>query len=123
MQKNLQAIRKFHFCSARNRMKFKNTFGSALRERLAPNTGLHPKVLADAIGCDVQSVYNHMNARNAPDGAFLQAYIAFFAGRGDESFIVEVFPGITPLIQRKHKADRAVKFMETLAEFAQGAAA
>jgi hypothetical protein len=123
MQKFLSPRQKFHVCSRGARMNFKNTFGSALRSRLAPNTALHPKVLASALGCDTQSIYNHMNGRNAPDGAALQGYIGFFSERGDVAFITEIFPGITPLVQRRKEADDALVLVRGLAKFAQGVAA
>lgn len=121
MEKFLLPSRKFDVCSRGARLNFKNTFGSALRSRLAPNTALHPKVLASALGCDVQSIYNHMNARNAPDGAALQGYIGFFAKGGDVAFLTEIFPGVTPLVARKREADEALQFVRGLAKFAQQA--
>lgn len=102
---------------------FRKTFGSALRRRLAPNTGLQPKVLASAMGCDVQSIYNHMNARNAPDGGMLQEYVRFFSAQGDHDFLTEIFPGVEPLVARKKEAEEALTFVRGLAKFAQGAAA
>lgn len=100
-----------------------NTFGPALTRRLAPHTGLHPKQLAAAIGVDVQTIYNHAAGRVAPSYPAISEYLAFFADLGDDAFIAEVFPGVTPLIARKKEADEALVFVRGLAKFTQGAAA
>lgn len=108
------------------RAEFKNTFADVLRRRLSPNTAVHVEQLAYAIGYEPATVRNWLRSSNEPSGAAVAARVHFFASQGDVEILTSLFPGVAPLVQRKAKAERALQFMETLAQFApnaEGAAA
>ena len=104
---------------------FKTRFVEALRKRLAPNTGLHADQLAGAIGRHGESVRNWLRGDCGISSEAVDAVIAFFMWQGDHAFIVEVYPQVTPLVQRKREADEALALVHGLRTLIQqtGAAA
>ena len=114
----LPISQKFRIRSRAMRVNFVKTFTEALAPRLHPHTSLHPDVLADAIGCEGPTIRYWLRGEGAPSGPMLAAVIQFFYATGDEQFIAEVMPGVTPLIQRNKRANEALVLVENLAKFA-----
>lgn len=71
-------------------------FRDALRRRLAPNTALHLKQLAGAIGRSERGVQLALAGANGVNGATVAACIAFFWSSGDRGFVAEIY-GLPPL--------------------------
>jgi hypothetical protein len=53
----------------------------------------------------------------------VDAVIAYFMWRGDHAFIVEVYPQVTPLVQHKREAEKALQLVNGLKELWQEGAA
>lgn len=90
---------------------------SALSSRLYPNSSLHRKVLADAIGVSRDSLDNWFRGAGEPRAELLGALIRFFWDRGDRDFLWEVLaidpPRVVPL-DAARAAARAVAELNTL---------
>lgn len=106
-------------------MNFAKVFGGAIQRRTYPNTGLHLDQLAGAIGCSKETLKNAVRGQHNISSPLVAASIEFFARMGDHTFICELYPtAVTPLVQRSHKAERALAFVESFRDvLSEGAAA
>jgi hypothetical protein len=111
--------RHFPVCS-REKGVFKKRLSESLRRRMYPNTGLHPKQLASALGKSTDTIFHWLRAENTAEGDSIDGLIDFFVSQGDANFVVEIFPGVTPLVQRNKKAERALAFVENFKDVFSG---
>lgn len=118
------AKRNFPICS-REKGVFKKRLAESLRLRMYPHTGLQAKQLAAALGVSPDTIHHWLRAENTADGENTGALIRFFATQGDHAFIAELFPeGVTPLIAKAKKAERAMAFIDSFKDvLTEGAAA
>lgn len=101
-------------------MNFAKVFGRAVQRRTFPNTGLHLAQLAGAIGCSEETLKNAIRGQHNTSSRLVAASIDFFARMGDHTFIQELYPNaVTPLVQRSHKAERALAFVESFRDVLQ----
>lgn len=107
------AKREFPVCP-KVRGMFKQRLAESLRRRVYPNTGLHPKQLAHAVGKSVDTVFHWLRGENTAEGDSIDSLIDFFTKQGDASFVVEIFPGVTPLVQKRREAETALAFVQTM---------
>jgi hypothetical protein len=96
-------------------VNFSEIFKRALAKRLYPYTGLRKEVLCDAIGVHGMTLRSWLRGENAPSGPMVAACINFFTRTGDHTFIQELYPdAVTPLVQRKREADKALELVNGL---------
>lgn len=107
------AKREFPFCPTVKGM-FKQRLAESLRKRMYPNTGLHPKQLAHALQKSVDTIFHWMRAENTAEGDSIDGLIGFFTSQGDANFVVEIFPGVTPLVQSRREAETALLLVQTM---------
>lgn len=93
---------------------FRKRLAESLRHRLYPNTGLHPKQLAGALGKSTDTVFHWLRGENTAEGESIDSLINFFVSQGDHGFVTEVFPGVIPLVQRHHEAEVALQFVQSM---------
>ena len=93
---------------------FRARLSESLRRRLYPNTGLHPKQLAGALGKSTDTVFHWLRGENTAEGESIDGLINFFVSQGDHGFVVEVFPGVTPLVARRAEAETALQFVQSM---------
>lgn len=77
-------------------VNFGERFRVALRRRLQPNTVLHVKQLAHAIGKSDRAVQMIMAGNIGLHSEPVAACIAFFWRQGDKAFVAEIY-GLPPL--------------------------
>lgn len=106
-------------------MNFAKVFGRAVQRRTYPNTGLHLAQLAHAISCSEETLKNAIRAQHSTSSRIVASCIDYFTRCGDHTFIQELYPNaVTPLVQRTHKAERALAFVESFRDvLSEGAAA
>lgn len=105
-------------------MNFKKVFGNAVRRRLHPHTNLRIEQLAGAIGCHAETLKNTIREEHNMQSDYVAATVNFFVSQGDYSFIAEVFPATTPLVQRRKEDEQALQLVTGLrALLNQGVAA
>lgn len=84
---------------------FKSRIENALRPRLAPNTTLEPKMLADELGVTDRVIRNWMAGDNGITGATLASLLAYYFDKGDLAFIGTVIGrDVAGEISRRAKA-------------------
>jgi transcriptional regulator with XRE-family HTH domain len=66
---------------------FRERVREALRQRLHPNTNLHAKQLAYAIGISEATIWNLLSANNEPSGRVIDKLVEFFL----DPFINEIW--------------------------------
>ena len=115
----MSGTQEFPIWTRQMRDAFKKDFANALRRRLAPNTGLHAEQLAGALGCEGATVRNWLRGENEPASSTFAATIQFFFARGDAQFMAEVMPGVTPLVQRPKRDEKAAEILRQFAQFIQ----
>ncbi len=115
---------KFYRRSRAMKSDFQNVLCEAVRKRVYPNTGLHVSQLAYAIGCSDETLKNLLRKQHALSSHYVAGLIDFFARHNDHNFICELYPNaVTPLVQKRREADRALELVNGLKELWQGAAA
>lgn len=77
--------------SAASDRKFGKRFTEAVRRRTYPNSALHPKQLAHAAGCSVDSFLRWLRGESRVPGEAIDRLVAFFEGAGDRTFLAELF--------------------------------
>ena len=95
-----------------SRNDFPRLFGSVLRKRLFPNTGLQRKVLAAALGVSRDTVDNWLAGNNEPSASKLADLINFL----DPGFVSELFAGAVVKIPSKQAAEALQRMNEAHAE-------
>jgi transcriptional regulator with XRE-family HTH domain len=74
-----------------NSVDLASRFGEAIRRRMYPNTGLHPKQLAHIAGCTPNTFDRWLRGENRLPAEPLGNIARFFARSGDVSFLAEVY--------------------------------
>lgn len=93
-----------HGSSGMTQVLFRQRFSSALRRRLAPNTGLTKAVLAHAIGIkDPGTIDNWLAEYSQPNSYIMGELISFF----DSGFANEVYGGHGVVVAKLSDARRA----------------
>ena len=95
-------------------VNFKNVFGSAVRRRLHPNTNLRLEQLAGAINCHAETLKNAVREEHNMSSDYVAATVNFFVSQGDYSFIAEIYPAVTPLVQRRKEDEQALQLVTGL---------
>lgn len=113
--------REFLVRSMKQNGKFRDRFVSALRGRLAPNTGLTVDQLAYAIGMHGESVRNWLRGDTGISSEAVDAVILFFSK--DPTFLVEIYPQCTPLVAAKREHEKAYALVQGLKDLWQTEAA
>ncbi len=75
---------------------FYERFADAIRRRLAPNTGLHAKQLAGAIGVSDDTLVRWSRGQTRITAEALGALAEFFRKRGDQRFLTEIYGDLVP---------------------------
>lgn len=71
--------------------EFQDRFGTALRRRLYPRTALHLKQIAGALGRSETTIARWWQGESGIGGHDLMRLAQFFAQRGDNEFLTEIF--------------------------------
>ncbi len=109
----------------RKELPFGDRLRAALRRRLAPNTVLHPKQLADAIGATERAVHKILAGDSAGRGETVAAIVEFFVARGDAALLHELY-AIPPMIflrDYRNAMARARREVRTLKRWLDGISA
>lgn len=83
-------------CACSERL-FGDLLRDALRRRLAPNTGLHPKQLAHAIGVSDRAVQKILAGLSDGQAGTVARCVQFFWALGDRAFVPEIY-GLPPMM-------------------------
>ena len=103
----------------RERGLFTARLKRALGQRLWPQTGLHRKQVAGAIGVHGETLNKWIRGEGAPSGEMVSELIQFFWHRGDRSFAAEVLNldvlRPAPVAEAVAALDRAKRILEQAA--------
>lgn len=70
---------------------FGKRFAEAVRRRVYPHTGIHPKQLAHVAGVSIDTFLRWWRGESRVPGEAIDALVTFFDGAGDAAFLHEVF--------------------------------
>jgi hypothetical protein len=108
---------------AKNESTFGERLRAGLRRRLAPNTGLHPKQLAAAIGVTDRAMQKILAGDSDGQGGTVAAMVEFFVGRGDAALLYELY-AVPPLIflkDHRNAIERVRREVRALKRWLDGA--
>jgi len=95
-------------------MNFKKVFGEAVRRRCFPYTALRIEMLASAVGCHTETIKNAMRGEHNTQSDYVAGVINFFVSQGDYGFLAEIYPSVTPLVQRRKEDEAALQLVSGL---------